>query len=93
MITKEEIQNLANLSRIKISAKEAEDLVSEIDSILGYVDQIKKISGESGEEASLVKNVMREDVVTHQAGEFTEDLLSLAPSREGDYLKVKKILE
>jgi Asp-tRNA(Asn)/Glu-tRNA(Gln) amidotransferase C subunit len=35
---------------------------------------------------------MRDDSVTHTPGEFTEDILNNAPDREGNYLKVKKIL-
>ncbi|MCX6702248.1 MAG: Asp-tRNA(Asn)/Glu-tRNA(Gln) amidotransferase subunit GatC [Candidatus Zambryskibacteria bacterium] len=92
MITKKDIQNLANLARIEISETEAEDLTSEIDSILGYVGQVKNISADSMRETPVLKNVMREDVVTHSAREYTEDLLSSASGREGDYLKVKKIL-
>ena len=110
MITKEDIQNLANLARIEITQKEAESLTSEIDSILGYVGKInpvrdregqqrvsvsngiKEISGDSSNEKPILRNVLREDVVTHKEREYTEDILRLAPSREKDYLKVKKIL-
>jgi Asp-tRNA(Asn)/Glu-tRNA(Gln) amidotransferase C subunit len=35
---------------------------------------------------------MRDDVVTNNTDEYTEKLLNNAPSREGRYLKVKKIL-
>lgn len=93
MITKKDIQDLASLARIKIEDAEAESLTSEIDSILDYVSQVKNISVSSIKEASILKNVMRDDLVTHKAGEFTETLLSSAPEREGNYLKVKKILE
>ena len=92
MITSKDIQNLADLARIKISDKEAESLTAEIDSILEYVSQVKNISADSETEVPVLKNVMRDDVVTHSAGEFTETLLSLSPDREGNYIKVKKIL-
>ena len=93
MITKEDIQNLADLARIEVNSEEIESLRSEIDSILGYVGRIKEISGEIGSTLPKLRNVMRDDVVTHKPGEYTEDLLSLAPSREKNFLKVKKILE
>ncbi len=92
MITKEEIKNLAQLARIEIKEDEAESLRKEIDSILDYVSKINEISGDS-EDKPVLKNVMRDDEITHKSGEFTEDLLSNAPGREGNYLKVKKILE
>lgn len=92
MIKKEDIQNLAGLARIDISEDEADSLTSEIDSILDYVSQVQNISSDLTTDNLVLKNVMRDDVVTNTEGEFTETLLSLAPQREGKYLKVKKIL-
>ncbi len=92
MITTKDIQNLAQLARIEISENEAESLTGEIDSILAYVSQVQNISADSEKKDLVLKNVMREDVVTNATGEFAENLLSLAPQREGNYLKVKKIL-
>ena len=93
MITKEDIQKLANLSRIKISDTEAESLTREIDSILVYVGQIQNISAEEVKDVPTHRNIMRDDVVTHTRGEYTEDILSQVPQREKNYLKVKKILK
>ncbi|KND48106.1 MAG: aspartyl/glutamyl-tRNA(Asn/Gln) amidotransferase, C subunit [Parcubacteria bacterium C7867-006] len=92
MITKEDIKNLADLARIEISEAEAEGLTSQIDSILGYVGQIKDSTGDVERAVPKLRNVMRDDVVTHTEEEYTEKLLNNAPSREGKYLKVKKIL-
>jgi aspartyl-tRNA(Asn)/glutamyl-tRNA(Gln) amidotransferase subunit C len=92
MITLEEIKKLATLARIELSPEEAEKMTKEIDSILEYVGQVQKIGkGEEGE-TPLLRNVMREDIVTHTPGEYTEKLLSNAPFRKGMLLKVKKIL-
>ncbi len=94
MISKDDVQNLAKLARIQITEKEAESLTSEIESILGYVGQVKEISGEGeGGGLPIVRNILREDEVTHTPGEYSEDLLKLSPEREGDFVKVKKILE
>lgn len=92
MITKEDIKNLANLARIEVSDAEAEGLTGQIDSILGYVGQIKDSTGNIEREIPGLRNVMREDVVTNKDEEYTEKLLNNAPSREGKFLKVKKIL-
>ena len=94
MISRKDIQNLANLARIKVTDEEAKHLSSEIESILGYVGQVKEISGEGGEdELPIVRNVFREDEVTHKPGEYSKDLLALAPESEKGFVKVKKILE
>ncbi len=92
MITKEDIKNLADLARIEISDTEAEGLTTQIDSILGYVGQIKDSTGDVQGTTPKLRNVMRDDVVTNAGGQYTEKLLNNAPSREGEYVKVKKIL-
>lgn len=93
MVTKEDIKNLADLARIEVSEDEAESLTSQIDSILGYVGQIQNMQMEGDSTVPKLRNVMREDIVTHKDGEYTEELLSNAPQRDGKYFKVKKILE
>jgi aspartyl/glutamyl-tRNA(Asn/Gln) amidotransferase C subunit len=99
MITIEDIQKLSELSRIKIAPEEQESLRSEIESILGYVDQIKKATQVSvvvdlskKTIAGELRNVLRDDGESHVPSEFTEKILSSAPVRDGNYLKVKKIM-
>ena len=93
MIKGEEVKKLAELARIDITAKEVERVRKEIESILKYVSEIQKVS-EKGISAKKdePKNVMREDGNPHAGGIFTEAVLNEAPEREGDYIKVKKIL-
>lgn len=94
MITIKDIEKLAELSRIAISPEEKESFRKDMDSILGYVDQIQKVSANLSAEkkAGILRNVMREDKNPHESGIHTETLISAAPKREGNYLKVKKIL-
>lgn len=92
MITKEDIKSLANLARIELSDEEAQSMTGEIDSILGYVSQIQGVAGDIEKEVPKLRNIMREDEVTHAPREYTEKILQNAPARDGDYLKVKKIL-
>jgi Asp-tRNA(Asn)/Glu-tRNA(Gln) amidotransferase C subunit len=49
-------------------------------------------TGDMSRETPLLRNVMREDEPTNHSGEYTEAILQNAPAREGDWLKVKKIL-
>jgi aspartyl-tRNA(Asn)/glutamyl-tRNA(Gln) amidotransferase subunit C len=93
MISIKDIEKLATLGRLKINDTEKESLRKDIDSILGYVGEIQKVDiGDASTKVELVRNVMREDGNAHQSGKYTEALLSSAPDREGDYVKVKKIL-
>lgn len=92
---KDKVLALAKLSRIKVSDGEAESLSHEFDSILGYVGEVKAISASvtlPQPEDFPVRNVLREDSVGHEPGLYTEKILAEAPLRDGDYVKVKKIL-
>ena len=92
MVTEADIEKLALLARVALSSEEKEKLQKDVGAILEYISDIRKVSGgEERTKPSLI-NVMREDTVPHEGGIFSEELLSAAPSREGQYLKVKKIL-
>ena len=92
-ISIEEVRKLASLSRISLSPEEEVSMQQEIGSILGYVEQIKQINLDDKEKENTErKNIWREDIDAHESGAYTEKLLSNAPSREGNYVKVKKIL-
>ncbi len=93
-MNKEKVLDLAKLARIEIGDDEAESLSGEFDAILNYVDEIKKVNLEpktKNLEPNLI-NVMRKDTEPHESGIYTEKILSQAPAREGDYIRVKKIL-
>lgn len=92
MIEKKDIEKLADLSRTKVSEEEKESLASSIESILGYVGQVTSISETAEIDLPPLRNMMREDEILHDEGEYTEALLSNAPARDGNYLEVKKIL-
>ncbi len=91
---KQDVEHLAKLSRIAITDGEATALAGEITTILGYVSDINSITGERPEvkEVGALNNVMRDDGDPHEPGLYTEDLLNAAPERDGQYVKVKKIL-
>ncbi len=93
MITKAEIEKLASLSRVALTPAEKDSFTTQIDAILDYVDQLKKVSSETvSDTASTQVNVFREDTGAHASGLHTEALLANAPEREGQYVKVKKII-
>jgi aspartyl-tRNA(Asn)/glutamyl-tRNA(Gln) amidotransferase subunit C len=94
MITVKELEHLATLARIELSEADKQSLVKEFDSILGYVDQLKKVKVDMDESGRVgaVKNVMRPDVAVRTSDEDRERLLDEAPQREGDFVEVKKII-
>jgi aspartyl-tRNA(Asn)/glutamyl-tRNA(Gln) amidotransferase subunit C len=94
-VTKDDVKKLAALSRLSLTDAEMEKLQGEITSILAYIDTIQKVELPEVPAGTVyldIENVMRDDTNPHEPGAFTEDLLKQAPKRDGNYLKVKKIL-
>lgn len=94
MISPKEIDNLANLSRIKLTDEDKISFVKEFDSILNYIDQLKNVKVNIDTEARVgaVKNITREDMVKSTSIEDRERMLHEVPDREGDFVAVKKII-
>jgi aspartyl-tRNA(Asn)/glutamyl-tRNA(Gln) amidotransferase subunit C len=94
MIHRDEVKKLAELSLLAVDDAELDKLTGEIDAILAYVSEIDTFASEGEDmiEKPQLYNVFREDEVTNIEGEYTERILNEAPSRDGDYVRVKKIL-
>lgn len=94
MITVKDLEHLANLARIELREEDKQSLLKEFDSILGYVDQLKKVQVDmdAAGRVGAVKNVTRPDVAVNTSPEDRERLLAEAPHREGDFIAVKKII-
>lgn len=92
-MTIDDVNKLALLARIDMSDAEKQEFLANMESILGYVDQIKKATIDGVErEVGSVRNVVREDVVENESGSFTDAILAQAPGTEDGFLKVKQIL-
>jgi aspartyl/glutamyl-tRNA(Asn/Gln) amidotransferase C subunit len=94
MLTKEEVEKLAELSRISLSGEEKESIRKDIEGILSYVAQIKEVSGGIEKSSKPEKrNITRPDVLKRKGGEYKESLLKLAPKSKKGYVEVKKIIQ
>jgi len=96
MISKDDVQNLAELARLKLSDGEIVGLQKDISSILDYVGQVSAVSVSETKTVPLLKNVMREDV-SRSSGDIVagkeENLRAAFPKREGQYNVVRKIIQ
>jgi aspartyl-tRNA(Asn)/glutamyl-tRNA(Gln) amidotransferase subunit C len=93
MLTREEVQKLADLTLIAVSDTELDTLAHELDAVLGYVSDITTFTADAAPfEKPEVYNVMRDDVITTNPGEYTDAIVAEFPNRDGNYLRVKKIL-
>jgi len=100
MATRDEVQKLTALARIRIGDAELEKFTSEFDAILAYVGQLAKTAeggspdamNAASREKPPLHNVMRADGEPHAAGAYTEKLVEQFPAREGNALSVKQII-
>lgn len=90
-MTHEEIVNLGNLVNIDISKEESSDIIPKMESILGYVDQIKGVDVDDIDLSySGINPALRVDASEDSA--FSELFLGQVPNHENGYVKVNKIL-
>lgn len=94
MITKQEIEKLANLARIKVDNEEIQSLASDISSILSYVDEIKKVNMDMDSKANVgaVSNIYRQDISIPSSQDTVQAILNESPDKHGDFIAVKKII-
>ena len=93
-ITSDEIRHLALLCRIAMSDDEVDVMREQMSNILDNIDVLNRVdTGEvepTGHSVDLV-SVMREDEA--QDSVEIEEMLANAPDRDGDFIRVKAVLE
>ena len=87
-----DVENLAGLARLELTEEEKRGLLSDMDSILGYIKQIEAVKVDVKHSVSDNNyNIWREDKV--EPREFSRDLIiEQFPEKQDGFLKVKKIL-
>jgi len=93
-ITLEQVDHVARLARLELSAADKERMRSELDGILSYIDKLRALDTRDvgpTSHAVPVTNVMRDDVERPSLPQ--EDMLANAPDRHRDMFRVPKIIE
>ncbi len=109
-ITTADIEKLASLARMNIEEAEKASFAKDIESILGYVEQLNQVSASAGSAVSVGaanssavptpivpvapthRNQLRDDIADSDVNPDSKVLVKAAPESEGDFVKVKKIL-
>ena len=101
MITKNEVQHIADLARLGLTESEIKKFQKELSSILDYFNLLKGADVSKTEPTfhpteHLFKEelaIMREDKARSCSSERVKKLLELAPQKEKRHIKVKAILK
>lgn len=93
-LTADDVNQIARLARLSLSENEAESFAGSLNGILDYVQKIDEVDT-GGVEPTLrvarLSNVVREDRVEPSLS--TEEALSNAPDKSGEYFRVPRVLE
>ena len=91
---KKTVTTISYLSRLKIDDQKEEKIIEDLDNIIKFVDQLNII--DTSDVAPLTNPLektakTRKDIVT--AKNLKKDLLEVAPSSNGDYFLVPRVVE
>jgi aspartyl-tRNA(Asn)/glutamyl-tRNA(Gln) amidotransferase subunit C len=92
-ITADDVRKVAELARLELPEAKIATYTGQLERILDYVAHLEQVHTEGVEpttRAVEVVNVTRADRV--EPTQVREELLDLAPQREGDFFRVPKIL-
>ncbi|HLR08931.1 MAG TPA: Asp-tRNA(Asn)/Glu-tRNA(Gln) amidotransferase subunit GatC [Bacillota bacterium] len=93
-LTKEEVKRIAHIARLAITDKEAEKFAKELDTMVGYAQQLAELDTDGVEPTTYVldmKNVMRQD--EPKTWSSREAALTNAPDKQDGQFRVPSILE
>ena len=88
------IRRIANLSRIRVEDDQLDALSQELNSILGWMEQLNEVNVDGVEPltgGAQMAMKMRDDAVTD--GGYPEQILANAPDRNGAFFAVPKVVE
>jgi aspartyl-tRNA(Asn)/glutamyl-tRNA(Gln) amidotransferase subunit C len=93
-LTVEQVEHVAMLARLGLSAEELERFREQLSTILAHIDQLGELDLAAVAPTAQViplAPVLREDVVAPSL--TVEQVLANAPRREDGFIKVKAVLE
>lgn len=94
MISEKEVEHIAHLARIDLTANEKKMFTDQLSQILQYMEQLNELDTTNVEPMaypSTSECPKRNDVV--KPNKDTQSILNLSPEKEYKYFKVKKIIE
>jgi aspartyl-tRNA(Asn)/glutamyl-tRNA(Gln) amidotransferase subunit C len=88
------VRRIATLARIRMDDAEVTTLVGELNSILGWIEQLNEVDIDGVDPLTGAAHMalkMRDDAVSD--GGYSDQILRNAPDRIGDFFAVPKVVE
>jgi len=93
-LTTEEVRHIALLARVGMTEDEIERMRDQLSSILEQFEALQQVDTEGVEptgHSADVESVMRDDEVS--ASHSLDEVMANAPQRDGDFVRVRAVLE
>lgn len=96
MVTKKDVEKIADLARLQLSGEELDGLTGDLNNILDYIDQLKEVNVAGVEPLENInedvgENVLRRDEVGESLTQA--DALKNAPKAADGFFLVPKVIE
>ena len=92
-ITTQEIINLENLSKIRLTEEERIKFASEMSDVLEYIKEIQNVELAESDVEHIHSNVFKSDEVKNVEGEHIVNAIQNAPDHIGDLYKVSQVIK
>ncbi len=92
-ITPDDVRKVSQLARLDIADESMKTYANQLEKIIDYIAQLEKIDTKNippTTRAVEVVNVLRDDIV--RGSDVKEEILNLAPQKEGRFYRVPRIL-
>ncbi len=92
-LDKKEVEKLAHLARLEFNEKEKEEMIEDMDKIIGFIEKLDSLNLEGVEPLVYMtedENRPREDKVLYEV--TREEALRNAPDKDSDYFRVPKVV-
>lgn len=93
-ISKDEVEKIAHLARLKIDDSQKGKMAEQLSDILGYIDKLKDVDVDGvklSSGAAFINNVLRDDDVSPSPG--PDVTLANAPQRDDDFYMVPRVVK
>lgn len=93
-VSKKDVEYVAELARLYFTEEEKQDLVGDLNSVLGYIDKLNELDTENVEiivNPYYIENKFREDVI--EPSMDLKDVIKNAPESLEEYYMVPKVIE
>lgn len=89
-----DVEHVAKLARLELTEGDKQRFTNQLTNILGYIEKLSEIDTANVEpmmHAVPDENVVRQDIVIESTSH--DEIMQNAPEKEGNFFKVKKVIE